>query len=222
MERPTSRRKVTAKSAGKGERKAAARAGQRPLRARLLVDERRAQLIELGLRLFAERSYDEVSIDELARAAQISKGLLYHYFPTKRDLYTAALRHAAQQLLDETQPLVILPSDERARLGLQTYLAFAERHGPAYVALMRGGLGADREIVGILEETRATIAQRILDALPDGVATPLVRAAVRGWIGFVEATTLDWLAHQQIERAKLVELLLGLLFDAVARAAGLS
>ncbi len=195
------------------------RAAKRPQRARLLVDERRAQLLALGIKLFAERSYDEVSIDELARAANISKGLLYHYFPTKRDLYTAALRQAAQQLLDETQPLACLPQDERARRGLETYLAFADRHGPAYVALMRGGLGADREIVGILEATRGTIAQRILDALPTGIATPLIRAAVRGWIGFVEATALDWLAHKQVDRDRLVELLLGLLFDAIARAA---
>lgn len=220
MERPSSRRKVRAQAAGSAPRKpATAVTAQRPVRARLLVDERRAQLLQLGIQLFAERSYDEVSIDELAKAANISKGLLYHYFPTKRDLYTAALRQAAQQLLDETQPLASLPQDERARRGLETYLAFAERHGPAYVALMRGGLGADRQIVGILEETRATIAQRILDALPAGIATPLLRAAVRGWIGFVEATALDWLAHKQVERERLVELLLGLLFDAVSRAA---
>ena len=220
MDRSPSRRKAGAQVADAAARKpTTSRAAKRPQRARLLVDERRAQLLALGIKLFAERSYDEVSIDELARAANISKGLLYHYFPTKRDLYTAALRQAAQQLLDETQPLACLPQDERARRGLETYLAFADRHGPAYVALMRGGLGADREIVGILEATRGTIAQRILDALPTGIATPLIRAAVRGWIGFVEATALDWLAHKQVDRDRLVELLLGLLFDAIARAA---
>ncbi|HMY58091.1 MAG TPA: helix-turn-helix domain-containing protein [Pseudomonadota bacterium] len=220
MDRSPSRRKAGAQVADAAVRKpTTSRAAKRPQRARLLVDERRAQLLALGIKLFAERSYDEVSIDELARAANISKGLLYHYFPTKRDLYTAALRQAAQQLLDETQPLACLPQDERARRGLETYLAFADRHGPAYVALMRGGLGADREIVGILEATRGTIAQRILDALPTGIATPLIRAAVRGWIGFVEATALDWLAHKQVDRDRLVELLLGLLFDAIARAA---
>ena len=84
---------------------------------------------------------------------------------------------------------------------------------------MRGGLGADPEIVRILEETRATFAQRILDALPDGIETPLVRAAVRGWIGFVEATALDWLAHRNIERPRLLALLTGLLVDAIGRAA---
>ncbi len=191
----------------------------KPPRARLLVDDRRAQLLALGLRLFAERSYDEVSIDELARAAGVSKGLLYHYFPTKRDLYTAALRHASQQLLDETLPPVDLLPEERARRGIETYLTFVDRHGPAYVALMRGGLGADREIANILEEARSTFARRILDALPEGIETPLLRAAVRGWIGFVEATALDWLAHKQVDRGRLLLLLTGLLIDAIGRAA---
>src|SRR5580765_6635428 len=72
-------------------------------RARLEVDERRAQLVALGVELFAARSYDEVSIDELARAAGISKGLLYHYFPTKRDFYVATVEEGATQLLARTE-----------------------------------------------------------------------------------------------------------------------
>jgi AcrR family transcriptional regulator len=61
-----------------------ARAVHREPRTRLDVDERRTQLVELGLEHFGERAYDDVSIDAIAEAAGISKGLLYHYFPTKR------------------------------------------------------------------------------------------------------------------------------------------
>src|SRR5579871_4236367 len=68
-------------------------------RVRLETDARRAQLLVLARRVFSDRSYDEVSIDDLAREAKISKGLLYHYFPTKRDLYVAALRVIADDLL---------------------------------------------------------------------------------------------------------------------------
>jgi AcrR family transcriptional regulator len=70
---------------------------------RLDVEERRKQLVALGIELFAERTYDDVSIDELAHAAGISKGLLYHYFPTKRDFYIATVKQAAQELLDRTR-----------------------------------------------------------------------------------------------------------------------
>ena len=67
-------------------------------RIRLETDERRAQLLELAKRAFSDRSYDDVSIDDLAREAKISKGLLYHYFPTKRDLYVAGLSEIADEL----------------------------------------------------------------------------------------------------------------------------
>ena len=67
----------------------------RKRRIRLDNDERRAQLLTLARQAFSDRSYDDVSIDDLAREAKISKGLLYHYFPTKRDLYVAGLHEIA-------------------------------------------------------------------------------------------------------------------------------
>jgi AcrR family transcriptional regulator len=196
-----------------------ARTRKRAPRARLEVDERRAQLVALALAAFSHRAYDEVSIDELARIAGVSKGLLYHYFPTKRALYLATLRHAARQLLDETNTDPELSADERVRRGLDTYFSFVERHGPAYVALMRGGLGSDPAVSSVLDETRSTFAARLVDGIPPGVARPLLQTTLRGWIGFVEATALDWAAHRgAVDREKLIALLSAVLFDAVARA----
>src|SRR3569623_1819861 len=73
--------------------------GQRRPRVRLDNDARRAQLLLRARKAFSDRSYDEVSIDDLAREAKISKGLRYHYFPTKRDLYVAGLREIAEELV---------------------------------------------------------------------------------------------------------------------------
>src|SRR6185503_5290765 len=58
---------------------------------RLPVDERRAQLLELSTRLFAAHSFAELSMARIAREAGISKALLYHYFPSKQDLFLATL-----------------------------------------------------------------------------------------------------------------------------------
>jgi AcrR family transcriptional regulator len=71
-------------------------------RTRLEVEQRRAQLLTLGQELFSSSTYDELSIDDIARAAGISKGLLYHYFPSKRDYYVATIRVAAGELLHQT------------------------------------------------------------------------------------------------------------------------
>ena len=130
------------------------------------MDERRAQLVKLGIDLFASHAYDEVSIDELARAAGISKGLLYHYFPTKRDFYIATVREASSNLVDLTATPDDMPPLARARAGLDVYLDYVAAHGPAYAALMRGGVGSDPEVARIVGETRDLMCQRLLVGLP--------------------------------------------------------
>jgi AcrR family transcriptional regulator len=187
-------------------------------RERLDLDARRDAFLATGLAVFSARSYDEVSIDDLAAAAGVSKGLLYHYFPTKRDFYVAALRKAADQLLEETRNDELLdPAADLAR-GIVTYLDFAKRHGAAYLALMRGGIGSDPEVTAVIEQTRATLGARVLERMPEGSVTPLVRVAVRGWIGFVETIAIDWLTDRRIAKAEIVRLACAVLFDAVAQA----
>lgn len=185
-------------------------------RARLGTDERRAQLLGLGLDAFAARSYDEVSVDDIAQAAGVSKGLLYHYFPTKRDFYRAAIGDVARRLLDETAASDALPPAERLRLGLERYLAFAERHGLEYAALLRGGIGSDPDVNRVIEDTRAAFVERTLRGVQTGEPTPLLRMSVRGWVGFVEATSLEWAERRDVAPAELLrlwaELLLSLLF----------
>src|SRR5438034_2757950 len=117
-------------------------AANRPRRRiRLDNDERRAQLLALARKAFSDRSYDEVSIDDLAREAKISKGLLYHYFPTKRDLYVAGLREIAEELVQKVTAVPgDLPPAEGIRAGLDAFLEHISHHARAYVSLMRGGI----------------------------------------------------------------------------------
>lgn len=177
------------------------------------TDERRAQLLALGLGVFSSRAYDEVSMEDIARAAGISKGLVYHYFPTKRHFYVAALREASRQLLAETEPDADDPPEERLRKGLSGYLAFVEKHARAYATLMKGGIGVDKQVSGIVDKTRAEFVQRFFSA-PEVAThlTPALRIAVRGWIGFVESTALEWLDHREISREALLELWTRMLF----------
>jgi len=194
---------------------ARARARPRP-RERLDVDERRAQLVRLGVDLFASRAYDEVSIDELARAAGISKGLLYHYFPTKRDFYVATVREASRNLVELTATPDDMPPLERARAGLDAYLDYVAAHAPAYAALMRGGIGSDPEVVRIVDETRDLLCDRLLAGLPGVIATPLLRIALRGWIGFCEATSLEWIERREVARDALRDMMIEVLMATVA------
>jgi AcrR family transcriptional regulator len=188
----------------------------RGARERLEVDERRAQLVRLGIDLFASRSYDDVSIDELARAARISKGLLYHYFGTKRDFYVATVREASRQLVELTATPDEMPPVERARAGLDAYLDYVEAHAASYAALMRGGVGSDPEVAQIVDDTRDLLCDRMLTGLPGVEPTALVRVAVRGWIGFCEATSLEWIARHSVARSAIRDLMIEALLATVA------
>ncbi|MHB8879646.1 MAG: TetR/AcrR family transcriptional regulator, partial [Myxococcaceae bacterium] len=161
-------------------------------------------------------------IDDLARAAGISKGLLYHYFPTKRDYYVASLAYAARRLVDDTLllPEPDLPAAERLRRGLETYLDFVERHSTAFVALLRGGMGSDPKVTAILERTRATFVDRILEQVPAELATPLVRLALRGWVGFVEAVATEWVTRHEVKRPEILGLLEATLLGTVQAVSG--
>ncbi|WP_437500702.1 TetR/AcrR family transcriptional regulator [Sorangium sp. So ce1099] len=203
-------------STRKPSRAATPRRGEgKPPRQRLDLDARRAQLLALGLELFSQRAYDDVAIDEVAQAAGISKGLLYHYFPTKRDFYIAVLREAARELVERSLDVDDLPVDERLRTGLDAYLAYVERQGISYAAVFRGGIGSDAEVLAIIDETRSRFLDKLLADAPVAERPPALRVALRGWIGFVEATSLDWVERHELDRTSLRDLLADLLPEVV-------
>ncbi len=188
---------------------------------RLDVDERRKQLVALGIELFAERTYDDVSIDELAQAAGISKGLLYHYFPTKRDFYVATVKQAAQDLFERTATPEGMDPLERLRAGLDAYLDYVVKHGKPYASLLRGGVGSDSEVAAIVDGTRDAFIARLLEGAPFPGASggPLLRIVLRGWIGFVEAATIEWIdVRRQVKKEALRDLLIQTLLKAVQAA----
>ncbi len=186
-------------------------------RIRLENDERRAQILRLARIAFSARAYDDVSIDDLAREAKISKGLLYHYFPTKRDLYVAGLREIADELVARVTavPTNLAPI-ERARAGLDAYLDHVQSHAKAFVSLMRGGIGSDPEVAQVIESVRARMAQQFFEGAPISPAIandPRVHMVIRGWLGFVEAVSIDWCASPKLSRDALRELLVPILFS---------
>ena len=109
------------------------------VRRRMGVEERRQQLIGVALDLFSRRSPDEVSIDEIASAAGISRPLVYHYFPGKLSLYEAALKRASDDLASRFVEPHEGPLGERLLRVMGRYFDFVDDHGPGFSALMRGG-----------------------------------------------------------------------------------
>lgn len=179
-----------------------------PTRTRLPTDERRQQLLDLGLELFSAKSYEHVEVADIAARAGVSKGLLYHYFGSKGDFYAAVVERAAGILLEAVRTPETLIGLERARAGIEAYLSYVVDRAEAYLALMHGGLGADPRVLAIVDRTRAAIVAQMLEGLGLDEPPPVFRVAGRSWLGAVEAASLDWLRHRDVSRAQLVDLMI--------------
>ncbi|HEY1538513.1 MAG TPA: helix-turn-helix domain-containing protein [Solirubrobacteraceae bacterium] len=173
---------------------------------RLQRDERRELLLARATELFFSQGYEGLSMSRLAREAQISKALLYHYFPSKRRLFEAALEERAEELRRRTEPDPSRPAAEQLSRTLDAFLQWVQERPAAYATLLESGSADVREIMA---EVRSTTASRILSGLgPDG-ERPATRSAVHGWLAFLDGAVLDWIAHDDLSREALHGMLLG-------------
>jgi AcrR family transcriptional regulator len=177
-----------------------------PAYSRLQTDERRRQLLEAGARVFTERSYEDASMADVARAAGISKGLLYHYFPSKRDLFVATLEAAAAELREITQPDPSLPVAEQLVAALDAYLRWIEAHADSYAKLLESAAGSD-DVRSYMAQMRAGTVERMLEAVVRSGDPAAVRTALHGFLWFIDGACLDWLANGDLTRDQLRDML---------------
>ena len=177
---------------------------------RLHVDDRRRRLLELGGRLFTKHSYDKLSMAKIAREAGISKALLYHYFPSKSEYFRATVTAEAERLAALTAPDPDLPPLEALISSLDAYLGWIEENAESFAKLMDSATGSS-EVRDLVDEVRQATGTRLLEAIaPDG-PTPQVRTAVAGWLRFMDGACVDWLAHRDMDREEVRNLLVGTL-----------
>jgi AcrR family transcriptional regulator len=180
---------------------------------RLDHDERRRQILLVARRLFSERNYDAVSTSEIARAAGVARGLLHHYFGTKRELYLEVVRTLMRMPSNPVPP-------ERAGQGLEAVIdasverwldMLADNRGTWLAAIGARGLGRDSEVEAILEHAREAASDRLVEAVcrERAIEVPpaALRAAVRAYGGFAEAASVQWLEHERLTRPQLRALL---------------
>jgi AcrR family transcriptional regulator len=192
------------------------------------TDQRREQLLNAGVGLLAGRPQQDISIEEIAEAAGVSKGLLYHYFPTKKHFILAALDRGQVELAGRLQPDSSLPPEQQLIGSLDAFLDYIEEHATAYLAIFKVG-GEDPEIADALEAGRRETLATLLAGLSGWDGSPVstepsaaLETAAQGWLFFVEGAVLRWLEHKDLDRRQLRAMLLtaftGALFS--ARAAG--
>jgi AcrR family transcriptional regulator len=179
---------------------------------RLDHDERRAQILNCARRLFSQRTYASVSTSDIAREAGVARGLLHHYFGTKRDLYLEVVK-TMMRMPSNPLPLQAPGRALETVIGesVDRWLEMLERNRGTWLAAIGGqGLGRDPEVEAILEQAREQAADRLIEALQTYEAShapPELRAAIRAYSGFAEAASIEWLERRRLTREQLRTLL---------------
>lgn len=166
---------------------------------------RRAQLVRLGLELIRTHPLDQELADGVVRAAGISRGLLFHYFPSKSDFQYAVIQAAADEILAAVQPDPSSSPLEQLHQGVDRYVRYVEKRPGVSIALARGA-GSDERLLDIFEKTRKAVVRFALGSISVRPNAQL-RLAVRGWVAFVEESTFEWLRDRSCSRTALVEFL---------------
>ncbi|MEV5439630.1 TetR/AcrR family transcriptional regulator [Streptomyces sp. NPDC052682] len=169
---------------------------------------RRAELIAIGRRLFADTSYDALSMDDIARQAQVAKGLIYYYFQSKRGYYLAIIEDAVTDLVTLAASGAELPPVQRVNRTIDSYLRYAEHNMAAYRTIVSGGVGFDTEVHAIRDGVREAIVVTIAEgAYGRRDIGPLARMALLAWVCSVEGATLQWIDRPGLPRDTMRELL---------------
>lgn len=183
---------------------------------RLDSDERRSQILAAARRLFAEHPYGSVSTVAIAEAAGVTRGLVHHYFGTKRELYLEAV----EELVGDPAAFLAAPPAEGSRPAgrldtweesVDAWMDLIEANRDEWLlAVSAGETGRDAKMRAILERARDRTASQVLAVLGlDDRAQPEARSLVLAYGRFAEEVTREWLERGRLTREQARILLAG-------------
>jgi len=185
-------------------------------RRRLTPDERRSQLLDVGVREFAAKPYEDVRMAGVAASAGVSRALVYRYFPTKRDLFAAIYQRASDRLLETAVFVADETMAEQVVAALDAHFDFFVANARTVLVANRGTLAGDPVIQGIISEELGVIRQRMLDAIGlERHKRSVASIALYGWLAFVRAVCVEWLDDQTFSRDQLRDMCLRTLQSAL-------
>lgn len=130
---------------------------------RLPAEQRRRQLLDVALQVFAERGFHATSMDDVALTAGVTKPVLYQHFPNKRGLYLMLLEDVGYRLLTElggATSQAVHPHDQ-VEAGFLAYFRFVHRDGAAFRLLFGASVRNDADFAEVAERTVGDAAAAI-------------------------------------------------------------
>lgn len=167
-------------------------------------EQRREHLIATALRLYSARAPEDVSIDDIVRAADVSRALFYRYFANIREVHEAAVSSVVDELIGRLNGSA--PGDFREQLlaALTEFVGFVLAYADSYTALLRSGSTvATRATDGLVERVREHVVGLVCLRCGIEEAAPALLLTLRGWVAVVETTLVRWLREPSLPRDDL-------------------
>ncbi|CAN5723574.1 TetR/AcrR family transcriptional regulator [soil metagenome] len=201
----------------------------KPSRRRLSPDDRRAELLTLGAKVFGERPYDDVRIDEIAERAGVSRALMYHYFPDKRAFFAEVVRAEGERLFAATSTPAVPGQSlfDLLRAGVLAYVEYHEQYPHGSWAAYIGPGRTDPLLLGIDDADNVRQMDRILDAVRavssdlDSKVERDLQVIVYGWLAFTLEMCRQRIIDPSLDAGQVADSCAHALLDAVARVPGI-
>jgi AcrR family transcriptional regulator len=170
---------------------------------RLDPAQRREQILDAANLLFAERAYDDVSIEDIAGAAGVTRGLVHHYFGGRNDVYIALLQRLGAQREEQLPPPVGRGARARVADTVSRWLDWTEQNRTIWLATIAHGEDiADADVRQVVADlVRRAVA--LLTTFHADIAedTPRLRYALECWTSLNRAATRRWLRGEATREA---------------------
>ncbi|WP_328713288.1 helix-turn-helix domain-containing protein [Nocardia salmonicida] len=175
----------------------------------------RAALLAAGKVAFSGDRYEEVSIVDLARSIGVAAGSISYHFGGKRGFYLAVLEQAAEEFWGDLLALRGPALDRLAR-GIDRLLDEAEHQPRAFEALFADV--ADAEVRQIRDRHRIQLTDALVVEVTDSHSSPVLRAAISGFVAYIEGLVLHWTRTRDITRDQVKDLVVGNMFGTILAA----
>jgi AcrR family transcriptional regulator len=176
---------------------------------RLPPEQRRRQLIDAAIELYSQRPFEQVSVEDIAEAADVSRALFYRYFTSPGELFAAASRVAIDGLVARLTTPAEGPLDQRLRHGVAEFVDFVEHHPAAFVAVVRNSSAISTETGGLVKEVRLAIVDVIKAGAGLTGELPLIDLTIWCWAAAMEEATLRWLREPVLGKDALIDWMTG-------------
>ena len=172
---------------------------------RLGPEARRDQILAAARSLFEQGGYDAVSMSDVAEAARVTRGLVHHYFGSKRELYLEVVRSVLGEAPALVPPSEAASPEEMVRRNASATLDYFAANRDIMLALAPSAdPGRDPEVAALADAARDAVVDQVLaNHFGDQEPPPEAQLIVRAFFGLLEAAAREWLFKGRATREQV-------------------